>query len=53
MRPAVGRYTPAQMLKKVVLPAPLGPMMPKMRPSSIFMSTFSTALRPPKYLQTP
>ena len=32
MRPAVGRNTPVRQLKKVDLPAPLGPMRPVMRP---------------------
>jgi len=27
MRPSLGRYCPLNRLKKVVLPAPLGPMM--------------------------
>ena len=50
--PLVTGYMPVHMLKKVVLPAPFGPMMPKMSPSQICMFTSSTAFRPPKYLHT-
>ena len=33
MAPPVGRYSPVMQLKKVVLPAPLGPMRATMSPS--------------------
>ena len=32
MRPAVGRSTPVRQLKKVLLPAPFGPMMARISP---------------------
>ena len=35
-------------LKKVVLPAPLGPMMLKIRPRSMSTVMLLTAVRPPK-----
>src|SRR5699024_1662712 len=47
MPPSVGRYTPVNMLKTVVLPAPFGPIRPTSAPSSIFMDRSSTARRPP------
>src|SRR5205085_5913014 len=47
-RPALGGITPEMALKKVVLPAPLGPMMPTSSPPSIATETPSTAVRPPK-----
>ena len=49
--PDVGLKMPEQILKKVVLPAPFGPMTPNISPTRICMFTFSTALRPPKYWQ--
>src|SRR5512139_3881077 len=46
--PDVGACTPEMALKNVVLPAPLGPMMPTSSPSRTTASTASTATRPPK-----
>jgi hypothetical protein len=40
------------MLKKVVLPAPLGPMIETIERLGIAKSTSSTATRPPKTLVT-
>src|SRR5215212_2150760 len=40
-------------LRAVVLPAPLGPMRPRMRPSSTRMSTLSRATVAPKALRRP
>ena len=51
--PLVGVYIPVHILKNVVFPAPFGPMIPKMSPAITFISTFSTAFRPPKYLHKP
>src|SRR5262245_23209118 len=48
MSPAVWRYTPVMTLKHVVLPAPLGPMRPKIWLRSISKLTRSRATRPPK-----
>src|SRR3954466_16036484 len=41
------------MLKKVVLPAPFGPIRPLIEPCSITKSMLFTATRPPKRLVTP
>ena len=49
-RPAVGRSTPATTLKRVVLPAPFGPMSPVIEPSAIDSEAPSTARNPPKRL---
>ena len=51
--PSVGMYMPVRQLKKVVFPAPLGPMRPTISPSCTFMLTSSTAVRPPKRIVTP
>ena len=51
--PAVGSMIPATTLKKVVLPAPLGPMMLTMPPFGMSRSTSRTATRPPNRLVTP
>src|SRR5690606_23512931 len=40
-------------LRKVVLPAPLGPMMPKISPCCTERDTLSTAVRRPKILVRP
>src|SRR5690606_19994982 len=50
IRPEVGRWVPATRLKKVVLPAPLGPMMALIWPSSKWALTLLTAVRPPNRL---
>jgi hypothetical protein len=46
--PEVGATTPDRALKKVVLPAPFGPMMPTSSPGANAALTASTAVRPPK-----
>src|SRR5690606_26512056 len=48
MRPAWGLYRPTSRLKRVVLPAPLGPIRPRMSPWATRNDTASTAFRPPK-----
>ena len=52
MRPPVGLYSPVSMLKKVVLPAPLGPMIETIERGGMEKSTSLTATRPPKALTT-
>src|SRR5213596_975895 len=44
---------PVNTLKKVVFPAPLGPMIEAIRPSSSSKSTVFSAVNPPKRLVTP
>src|SRR6266545_2197538 len=51
-RPLVAGMEPAATENSVVLPAPLGPMRPRISPSSSRKSTLSTARRPPKCLLT-
>ena len=51
--PAVGASWPVSRLKKVVLPAPLGPMMLTISPWRTDRLTSSTARRPRKCLLTP
>ena len=48
----VGLYRPVSMLKKVVLPAPLGPMIETIERRGIEKSTSLTATRPPKAFDT-
>src|SRR3954471_17880104 len=50
MRPASGRYTPLIRLNTVDLPAPLGPMRPRISPSSTLNVRWETASSPPKRL---
>src|SRR5690606_15750347 len=50
MLPSLGGMAPATRLKKVVLPAPLGPMMALILPASKVTLTSLTAARPPKRL---
>ncbi len=45
--PDVGRYTPVMALKHVVLPAPFGPIMPRISPRRMSNVTESSAVRPP------
>src|SRR6185312_13989025 len=52
MRPSLGRRSPAMQLKKVDLPAPLGPMRPTISPLSTWRSAPATALKLPKALAT-
>src|SRR5689334_8694849 len=47
-RPDVGPMTPVRQLKKVLLPAPFGPMMARISPRWTSKSTLLSALRPPK-----
>src|SRR3990172_5373588 len=53
IRPDVGGNNPVIRLKKVVLPAPLGPMTARRSPASRAKSTPSTGLRQPKFLLRP
>src|SRR5881296_2654540 len=48
IRPLVGRSTPVRQLKKVDLPAPLGPMIPRISPAGTRRDTFVSAASPPK-----
>src|SRR5207247_11171763 len=48
--PEVGLSRPVMQLTKVVLPAPLGPMTPRISPLPMVRSTPPTAARPPKRL---
>ena len=50
--PPVGLYTPVSMLKKVVLPAPFGPMSDTIERSGMTKSTSFTATSPPNSLRT-
>src|SRR4051812_11722107 len=52
MRPVVGSVSPARQLKKVDLPAPLGPISPMISPSPIDKSAPATARRLPKVFET-
>ena len=51
--PSVGASWPVSRLKKVVLPAPLGPMMLTISPRFTDRLTLSTARKPPNCLATP
>src|SRR5882672_5465799 len=50
--PEVTGRSPVRQLKKVDLPAPLGPIRPRMSPSSTETEASSTALKAPKALVT-
>src|SRR5262245_28801844 len=50
--PAVNGRSPVRQLKKVDLPAPLGPIRPRMSPSSTDTDASSTALKAPNALVT-
>src|SRR5687767_6832091 len=51
MRPASGRRSPSRQPRSVVLPAPLGPMMPNASPGRTASDTESSARpRPPPYV---
>ena len=52
-RPDVGSWLPASSENSVVLPAPLGPMMPRNSRSSTETSTVSTAVSPAYFLVSP
>jgi len=47
IRPLVGRITPVSELKNVDLPAPFGPMIPRISPRGTERLTLLTAARPP------
>src|SRR6267143_1674024 len=49
IRPLVGRSTPVRQLKKVDLPAPLGPMIPRICPTGTLRDTLVSATNPPKW----
>src|SRR6185437_957338 len=48
MRPEVGRRTPVRQVKKVLLPAPFGPMMARISPRFISKLMRLSAASPPK-----
>src|SRR5437870_678823 len=48
IRPDEGRKIPVTMLKSVVLPAPLGPMIARRSPGATARLTSASAVRPPK-----
>src|ERR1700720_2399934 len=48
MRPEVGRSTPVRQLKKVLLPAPFGPMMARTSSRLTSKLTWLSAASPPK-----
>src|SRR5690348_9532046 len=50
--PLVGRATPVIVLKQVVLPAPFGPISPRISPLYRVKSTPSRATTPPKRMVT-
>src|ERR1700704_2696932 len=50
--PDVTGRSPVRQLKKVDLPAPLGPIRPRISPSSTATDALSTALKAPKALVT-
>jgi hypothetical protein len=52
MWPESGRTKPLMISKRVVFPAPLGPMMPRISPGGTPRSTPSTAATAPKRLRT-
>src|SRR4051812_17099454 len=51
--PAASDANPDTALSRVVLPAPLGPMMPRISPGATVSDTLSTAVTPPKRTVTP
>ena len=51
--PASGRYMPHTALNSVVLPDPLGPIMPRISSDLIVTSTPASATTPPNRLRTP
>jgi hypothetical protein len=51
--PVVGAKRPLTRLKKVVLPAPFGPMIARNSPGSIASDTSSIAARLPKRFEAP
>src|ERR1700729_2306619 len=53
IRPSVGRISPVSMLKKVVLPAPFGPISETIDRAGMSNVTSLTAIRPPNRLVIP
>ena len=53
MRPEVGCNTPVRQLKKVLLPAPFGPMIARISPRLTSKFTLLSAVRPPKRIVSP
>jgi hypothetical protein len=53
IRPSVGRISPVSMLKKVVLPAPFGPISETIDRAGMSNVTSLTATRPPNRLVIP
>src|SRR5262252_847843 len=53
IRPLVGRRTPVRQLKKVLLPAPLGPMIARISPRGTAKLTLLSAVSPPKRTVSP
>ncbi len=51
--PEVGAWAPTRHEKSVVLPAPFGPMTPKISPDATSNETSVRAARPPKRFVTP
>src|SRR3954468_13539159 len=51
--PVVGFTKPQTTLNSVVLPAPFGPMIPRMRPGGADRETSSSAMSPPKRTPIP
>src|SRR6266404_7701666 len=52
-RPSSGSRCPVIRLKSVVLPAPLGPMIALIDPRGTVNDTPPTAMKPPKFLESP
>src|SRR5579863_183766 len=52
MRPPLGAKSPATQLKKVDLPAPLGPIRPTISPASTVSVASDRARKPPKLRET-
>src|SRR3954453_3730444 len=50
--PWLGFWSPLITLKQVVLPAPLGPIRPVIRPASAVKAAWSTAVTPPNWTTT-
>jgi hypothetical protein len=53
IRPLVALYRPVSMLKNVVFPAPLGPMIETIDPTGMSIETSLTARNPPNSFVTP
>ena len=51
--PWFGFKLPAIKLNNVVLPEPLGPIIPVIEPFLMLSVQFDTAAKPPKYLESP